>query len=295
MHGRLERQAAIERRSKHADKAVAGRCRVLYIDRQSRDPDFISIDTGFRTVSTQSSQNAGAKAGRERCGGCSAAEPTGQRLGLIFVDDDKAAERQYLFGQREGRSEVEDRQGLRGTCAADQLFHFRHIVFHLHQHDICPLQQVLFHGIRRRGKIGASRNNNHIVALGIDMDRGIAGGLAHARNAADISRRCKSLKADFGKAVRSDSSDHHHLGTIARCRQRLIGALAAGFRAKTLGKQGLARLRHLLDLVDEVDVDGAEGDDHNMSSFRRPERSGLRRLLHRCVWAERNRRRGKGS
>ena len=120
------------------------------------------------------------------------------------------------------------------------------------------------------GEIGAGADGDGIVASGIDSNGRAAG--AGGGDLDTIQVDPGSTQQDqcaVSQSVMADRSDHGDRRTIARGGYGLIGPFAAWLDSRGWSQDGLSGAGDTGQVEDQIEVDGAEDDDHSRASGRR--------------------------
>ena len=103
--------------------------------------------------------------------------------------------------------------------------------------------------------VGALDDQDAVVAVGVDEDRGHAvGGAGHGADVPGVDAEVGEVAQGVGaEQVVADAADHHDVGAELGRGGGLVGALAAGADGEVGGGQGFAQTRHAVHGGDQVD------------------------------------------
>ena len=120
-------------------------------------------------------------------------------------------------------------------------------------------------GNARRVRRGVRSRNDRdgVLAGSVDVDQRHPRGFRDVSHPADIDAgRDESGQRVTGEEVGTDRAGHGDVGAGTTRGQRLVGAFAAGQRGEGAAGDRLAGQRKSRDARHEIEIDGAEDDDH---------------------------------
>src|SRR5882724_11996073 len=259
---------------KGADEGVAGRRGIYGRDRQRADGPDIDAGKGDHPLAAQRDDDGRADGlGDGAAGGACARrrqrQAAGQQFGLALVHHKPVERGEGCARHLGGRRAVQHDARPPTLRPLDESPILGQRNFHLEHHQRLRAEQRVGDLALDGRAIGPRRDDDEVAARAIDGDQ-----RTPRRECVAFDRRQIDAggfqfgQRQVGKAVTADAPDHAHLAAGARRSQRLIGALAAGYQRVVRAEHGLARTREPLHGNDQIDVDGAEDDDHDSCSSK---------------------------
>jgi hypothetical protein len=112
--------------------------------------------------------------------------------------------------------------------------------------------------------IGPARYHDLVFGRAVDPDHGDAGRLTRCDDILAVhTGRLQGRAREMPEAIVADMADHVHRRTSSGRGRRLIGALAAGCHLVARTQHRLASPRQGFDPEQQIDVDGAEHQEHS--------------------------------
>ncbi len=176
--------------------------------------------------------------------------------GLGLIDHQQVGASQQLVRHRRRRGQIDaDELGRPSDRRLDRLDRQLQLQ---DQGRVDPRRQLFGQG----AVVGAGRDHDLVLALGIDRDQGHAGrgrGVRHDPGDIDIVGQQQGHRL-LGHAVAPDPADQTDLGAEpplhqAPRRQRLVGALAARMPGQGRPRHGFAGARQARRCGDEIQID----------------------------------------
>ena len=268
--GESHRRAAIEGRGQRTSERVAGTRGVHHCDRRSRYSQQHAVRPCDGTLGTERHDAGNASLGQaldQPFRHARHAPRVGDDASLGLVDKQDIEQIQHADRKRYGRRRVEEYGDPTLVRPRRQRLHLSQRNFQLHQKSRRRPERCVPHLRCTSMRIGTGHDGDRVFAVVRNMDERDAGHRVDSLDTREVDAgRVQVDQRGCSKGITPGRAEQRHFRTGAACRQRLVGALAAGSHGERMAGQRLAGLGNSGDAGNQVEIDRPQDHDHQRGS-----------------------------